>query len=188
MAIEFLGVIDRTGEGAKSPVPFGWDTRWTISDQTGFGWTAWGDWALADPDNEVFNVGGLAATDQLSTAILIQFGTHKRRAEGAAGEPGDIRGWFGDTFDVDASKGEGPIGSWLWTLSRMAITDDTIALAEFFARECLQTLVRQGVATRVDALAEPDRLRGLLAIHVAVHQTGRDYPFQMTVPLAPTWT
>lgn len=180
-SLQILGPIDRSSEAkVVGQVPASWDT--VFKTDTGIF-----DWALADPAIEPHNAGGLRAIDPYATAILIQLGTHKYRGEGIPGEAGDLRGWWGDRF-ADEAAGEGPIGSWLWTLKRSAINDDILKLAEYFVQECLQTLINQGAATNVSCIADADRGKGWLLLSVQVYIPGRELPFDLVLPPYPLWT
>lgn len=125
-----------------------------------------GDLALADP-GEVGNRGGLRARAQLETAVLICL-MSDARADADELRDGDVnRGWPGDSFDVDAGAGEAPIGSKLWLLMRRTVDDEAVPrLAEAYARDALQPLIRQGAAAAitVQATANPAGNRLDLAV------------------------
>lgn len=77
----------------------------------------------------------------------------------------DRRGWFGDALaEVEGDR----IGSRLWLLSREKLTTETIARAREYAREALQWMIDDKIATRVDVDAERqgiDRLDLVVTIH-----------------------
>lgn len=147
-----------------------WDTRWASDiDLPNF---ATGDWSVADPDAEEFNRGGFAATDPVTTAIILCLFTDRRRPDWL---PGDAtRGWHGDEFDIDGASGERAMGSLLWTLERAQMTYETARLAEHYATEALQTLVDQGVLARVEVSAELDAGKGRLALDVRCFDPAED--------------
>lgn len=60
-------------------------------------------------------------------------------------------GWWGDTHPpADGDL----IGSRLWLLSRVALTEDTVARARGYCLEALQWLIDDGVATSVEVTAQ----------------------------------
>lgn len=154
---------------AASPL---WDTRWN-GDPTAPTFAS-GDWSLADPAEEEFNRGGLAATDPLTTAIILCLFTDRRLPDWM--EVGDegYKGWHGDYFAIDAEAGERELGSLLWTLDRGDLNFHTARMAEAFAMEALQTLVDQGVLSKVEVTAEIDQLAGRLSLHVRCYDPARD--------------
>jgi phage gp46-like protein len=112
-----------------------------------------GDIAPAGPD-EPSNRGGLRAVAHLETAVLICLMTDAR-ADAEELRSGDVnRGWPGDTFDLDRSAGEAPIGSKLWLLMRRTVDDEIVPrLAEAYAIEALHPLISQGAAAQITARA-----------------------------------
>lgn len=180
MSPPYIEVIDRQTEASGPVVQPSWDTIWQVDYESGV--AGFGDWAPADALVELGNAGGLRAQDPLGTAVLLQLFHKKRRLDGLPETAGEVGGWHGDTYDIDEDAGEGPLGSWLWTLAREAITRDTLKLAEYFAAECLQTLVKQKVAEFVETSAEVDNGRGWLLLHIRVYRKKEDPPYQVVVP------
>lgn len=127
-----------------------------------------GDLALADP-GEVGNRGGLRARAQLETAVLICL-MSDARADPEELRDGDVnRGWPGDSFDVDRAAGEEPIGSKLWLLLRRTVDDEAVPqLAETYARDALQPLIRQGAAAAITVKATADPARNRLDLAVTL--------------------
>jgi len=126
-------------------------------------------------DNALFQAdlaldfGKLATDDSLRTAVIISLFSDAR-AESDDPLPdagGDRRGWWGDAF---AGGGRG-IGSRLWLLDREKITREVVGRARDYAREALQWLVDDGVASAVsvDAEAQPP---AVLAIGVTIDRPG----------------
>ena len=127
-----------------------------------------GDLAPAEL-GEVGNRGGLRARAQLETAVLICLMTDSRA------EPEELRtdhinrGWPGDSFDLDATAGEVPIGSKLWLLTRSTVDEvETPRLAEAYALEAVQTLIDQGAAAQATARARADAVRNRLELTVTL--------------------
>ena len=118
--------------------------------------------------------GGLRASQQLATAVLICLMTDVR-VEPEELRDGDVnKGWPGDGFDLRDS--ETALGSRLWLLRRRTVNDtDVPRLAEDYSRDALQTLVDQEVCARVEvtALAEPARNRLDLDIELFGRDGGR---------------
>lgn len=149
-----------------------WDTRWgTDPSSPTFGS---GDWRLADPAEEEFNRGGLAAADPLTTAIILCLFTDRRLADWMEIGDDGVRGWHGDHFAIDAEAGERELGSYLWTLERGALDFQTRKLAETYATEALQTLIDQGVVSKIEVTAEADTAAGRLLINVRCYDPARD--------------
>lgn len=126
------------------------------------------DFALADAD-EKSNRMGLRSKEGLHTAILIQIFTDKRALpdmpliDDLNDNP---RGWWGDSIGLDASRGETEIGSWLWTLQRSELTDQTAQRAADYVQDCLQPLIDQGAVARFEIATTINRSIGLLGIDI----------------------
>lgn len=194
----FIEIIDRTDEGAEPLVQSSWDTIWVVGVDLGIG--GCGDFDLADPELEPRNAGGLAAIDPLGSAIRIQLGCKRRKMEGMGEFPqagrisgtnefdqADMGGWHGDSYDIEEDHGEGPIGSWLWTLERRALTVETMRMAEYFAKEAMQTFIHQGVMSRVETSAEKDEVRGFLLINIRCYIEQQPNPYDIVVPAFPIY-
>lgn len=127
-------------------------------------------WAATSGDFALDGRVGLRAANPIQTAILLCLFTDARadaddlRQEHA----GDARGWVGDGFDIDASRGETPLGSKLWLFRRHELTDATARLVEAEARRALNTLIRQKLAARIDLTAEAQKAEGRIALSVTV--------------------
>lgn len=101
-----------------------------------------GDWVLAQ--------GGALGDDGLETSVLLSLFTDRRA------EPDDVipdgttnrRGNW-----ADAVTGQ-PMGSRLWLLSREKSVDAVLPRAEAYARESLDWMREDGVADRIDVVAQ----------------------------------
>ncbi len=142
-----------------------WDTTWNIQ-------TGGGEWRLADAQ-ERGNVGGLAATRHLETAVVNLLFTDARCPQNhplAKRAGGDLRGWWGDAVDIG---GEGALGSLLWLVTDYGIASDADARwAEAFATQALAPLIEARVAARVVATAQAAPARNRLDLAIALY--GRD--------------
>lgn len=163
-------------EAAARPALF-WSTFWSAEDGLG-------DWRVA-PANDPVNPGGLDASDQLASAVVISLFTDRRAPEGWRPDVTDRRGWWGDAI---APEGEVPeaIGSHLWLLRNEVATADVANLARIYAEEALAWMIRDQVAARVDVtsgLIENPRRGVWLAI--AIH--GRDGALRYSQRFARLW-
>lgn len=108
------------------------------------------DWAISGP--------ALAADDGLQTAVVLSLFTDRLAELTDLPEGAGRRGWWGDAYaDVDGDR----IGSRLWLLAREKLSQQTLTKAAGYAREALQWLVDDGVASAVNVQAElqpPERL------------------------------
>ncbi|MCG6204204.1 phage GP46 family protein [Rhodopseudomonas sp. HC1] len=139
----------RIDEGSDEQPILLWDSVWQP-------WSGFADWAMAGPD-EPQNRGGLRSKAALHTAIIISLFTDRRIEKdhplAYLVEDGDPRGWWGDGEDIHAELGEGEMGSLLWVLARAPLTEEIRRWVEALAIEALATLIRQGVAVRIEAQA-----------------------------------
>lgn len=118
--------------------------------------------------------GGLTAANPLRTAVILLLFTDARAEtyELRHEHRGDRRGWPGDGFDVDRSKGEAPLGSKLWLYRRHELTEGTAMAVATEAERALQPLIRQGAVVRIAARATADKPAG--RIRLTVNLYGRD--------------
>lgn len=102
-------------------------------------------------DIEIAN-GDLVADEGLETAVAISLFTDRRVTDEQLPQGiTEKRGWWGDMFaDNDGDQ----IGSRLWTLQREKKTQELLRLAEDYAREALQWLIEDGVASSIGATAQ----------------------------------
>lgn len=114
--------------------------------------------------------GALATDDGLKTAVLISlFSDARASADDALPQPGaDRRGWWGDTLSDAGDE----IGSKLWLLSREKTLSSTLERARTAARDALEWLIEDGIASAVEVVAERvlrnGRDTGTLALGVTI--------------------
>jgi phage gp46-like protein len=130
---------------------------------------------------------GLRAQNPIATAIVLCLLTDARASadELRHEHAGDARGWPGDGFDIDASRGETELGSRLWLYRRHELTDETGRLIEDEARRALQPLIRQALAAHIDVQATVQKAEGRITLAVAV--IGRDGRTTTSVRFDPLW-
>lgn len=111
-----------------------------------------GEWLVAGPS--------LAGDDGLETAVVLSLFTDRLAAEtDTTVQATARRGWWGDAYPEVAGD---RIGSRLWQLAREKQTSAVLARAELYAREALQWLVDDGVASAVVVAAEWVRGAGMM--------------------------
>jgi len=117
-----------------------------------------GTWVVAGPS--------LAMDAGLETAVVISLFTDRLAAEDDALPYGVTgrRGWWGDAY---AAQSGDLIGSRLWMLAREKQGVQALRRAEEYAREALQWLVTDGVASQVGAVATIVR-SGVLGLEVSI--------------------
>jgi phage gp46-like protein len=128
-----------TRAAAATPALF-WSTFWDGAGNLG-------DWRVA-PAHDAVNPGGLDASQQLASAVIISLFTDKRAPEGWRPDVTDRRGWWGDAV---APEGEEPeeIGSHLWLLQNEVATEQVAERARLYAIEALAWMLRDQVAADV---------------------------------------
>lgn len=99
-------------------------------------------------DIEVIS-GDLAVDSTLKTAVIISLFSD-RRADSTDEIPAgsSYRGWWADSLGTDK------FGSKLWLLARAKHTEETRSRAEDYAKQALQWLIDDEIATSVDVKAE----------------------------------
>lgn len=163
-------------QAATTPALF-WSTYWDEAEQLG-------DWRVA-PAADPYNPGGLDASAQLASAVIISLFTDKRAPEGWRPDIADRRGWWGDAV---APEGEEPeeIGSHLWTLRNEVATEAIAETARIYAEEALAWMLRDQVAASVtvtSGLIEDPRRCVWLDIRI----TGRDGVLAYSQRFARLW-
>lgn len=117
-----------------------WSTFWSTSE-------AVGDWRMA-PSGDAQTPGGLNASQQLASAVIISLFTDRLAPEGWRPEVEDRRGWWGDGVAPEGYEPE-PLGSWLWTLKNEVVTERVAGLARLYAEQALAWMLRDRVAASV---------------------------------------
>lgn len=130
---------------------------------------------------------GLLARNPIATAIVLCLMTDARAASDQIRQEhaGDTRGWVGDGFHIDTSRGETELGSRLWLFRRHELTDETARQVEDEARRCLQTLITQRVAVKIDVRATVQKAEGRITLEIAV--IGHDGRSVADVRFDPLW-
>lgn len=124
---------------------------------------------------------GLDTPEPLVRAVVISLFTW-RRANPDDDLPGDMKmGWWGDSYPTVSND---KIGSRLWLLSRSTVTADTVQKAKGYAEEALQWLLEDGVAARVEVVAERLGMSGL-ALGVTVYRAATGVP--VDIRLSDVW-
>lgn len=114
--------------------------------------------------------GDLAVDGGLETAVLVSLFTDREALPGDLPEGEDRRGWWGD--GLSASPGD-RIGSRLWLLRRETLSARTIQRAIQYAREALEWLIEDGVASAVEVTAEALPARsGALSLVTVIDRPG----------------
>ncbi|WP_455820595.1 phage GP46 family protein [Pseudomonas cerasi] len=96
--------------------------------------------------------------DPLTRAVLISTGTW-RRAE-PDDSPEEVNGWWGDSFPTVQND---RIGTRLYLLKRQKLTNKTPLKVREYLQQCLQWLVDDRLASRVDVTAERTGIDTLIA-------------------------
>jgi phage gp46-like protein len=89
----------------------------------------------------------------IETAVLISLFTN-RRAEDEDVIPDNSADKYGYWGDAVAEQAEDSLGSKLWLLSRHKNTSDVLPLVEEYAKESLEWMIEDGVADKVEVLAQ----------------------------------
>ncbi|MDD0972443.1 phage GP46 family protein [Pseudomonas fontis] len=87
----------------------------------------------------------------LNRAVLISLFSWRRAEPDDPVDDEQRYGWWGDSFPGVAND---RIGSRLWLLQRVRLTEQTRRDAEFYAREALQWLIDDGHCRAVEVLGE----------------------------------
>lgn len=112
------------------------------------------------------NGNDLLADEGLETAVILSLFTDRRLSDGQESPDGssDPRGWWGDIGDDDGVQ----IGSHLWLLWREKIVPQTIADAISYCKKALQWMIDDGIARKVDVIAER---AGLFRVNIGISIT-----------------
>jgi phage gp46-like protein len=120
-------------------------------------------------------VNGLDSTDisnqeSLTRAVIISLFTWRRANPDDIVE-GQKMGYWGDVAEPPAANDK--IGSRLWLLAREKIVNSTFNRAREYAKEALQWLIDDAVASRVDVVAERYGVDGLALICTIYRTDGK---------------
>ncbi len=133
-------------------VPF--DLRLTApAPASTYPWSDYGT-GLPVPQVDVLETFALQLEDTLQTAVILSLFTDARagRDDVLPLNQTNRRGWVGDEFmGVD---GVDAWGSLLWLVYIGKATADALETAQFYAHEALAWMVRDGIASRVEATAQ----------------------------------
>lgn len=89
--------------------------------------------------------------DMLTRAVLISLFTWRRAMTDDPIDDEELFGWWGDSYPTIADD---RIGSRLWLLRRVKLTDATQRDAEFYANEALQWLLDDGHVIAIEIASE----------------------------------
>ena len=119
----------------------------------------------------------LRGDDGLRSSVAVSLFTDRRvaRDELPPNET-DARGWWGDGLEDDPRS----TGSRLWLLKREKRTSEVLSLAETYAREALEWMLTDGVATEVSvAAAYGEGGRMVIAVTIGVPDNStREFQFE----------
>ena len=121
--------------------------------------------------------GALRTGEDLRTAIIVSLFTDAAAPEGARlPDPADDdrRGWWGDALAIEPGD---VTGSTLWLLARAKQVPATLRHADDAASAALAWLVADGVADRVDVVANFPSV-GWLALDIEVTRAGHVQRFE----------
>ncbi|WP_194790119.1 phage GP46 family protein [Pseudomonas sp. UFMG81] len=106
---------------------------------------------------------------RLERAVLISLFSWRRAAPDDPLDDEQRHGWWGDSFpDVADDR----IGSRLWLLQRVKLTEQTRRDAEFYAREALQWLIDDGHCRALEVRGERRGLQRLALLTTLVLADG----------------
>lgn len=110
--------------------------------------------------------GSISIDDGLRTAVIVSLFTDARaRPDDVLPTPGgDRRGWWGDAYAELLPQDA--IGSRLWLLSREKITPSVINRARDYAREALDWMIRDGIASAIDVQVEAQGSRRAIGVTI----------------------
>ncbi|CAG0967042.1 hypothetical protein MTYP_01050 [Methylophilaceae bacterium] len=124
------------------------------------------------PADMTITVNGVESTsleqaDALTRAVIISLFTW-RRANAEDVVEGSRMGYWGDLLAPAESNDR--IGSRLWLLAREKVLPSTFIRAREYAREALQWLLDDGIASKVEVAAERWGMDGL-ALNCVIYKT-----------------
>ena len=106
-----------------------------------------------------FNADGdFETTEGLDTAILLSLLEERRANESEVSTPQKRRGWIGnDLGDIAVYE----LGSKLWLLNQERLTTDTLNRAVDYARQSLQWMLDDNIATSINVTGEIEYPEGI---------------------------
>ncbi len=106
-----------------------------------------------------FNADGdFETTEGLDTGILLSLLEEQRANESEVSTPQNRRGWLGnDLGDIAVYE----LGSKLWLLQQERLTTDTLNRAVDYARQSLQWMLDDGIATKITLTGEIEYPEGI---------------------------
>lgn len=116
----------------------------------------------------------------LNRAVLISLFSWRRAAPDDRLDDAQRYGWWGDSFPGVADD---RIGSRLWLLQRVRLTEQTRRDAEFYAREALQWLIEDGHCRAVEVRGERSGINRLALLTTLVLNDGR----RLDINLEDSW-
>lgn len=144
-----------------------------------------GDMAVA-PLAEPGNPQGLQARNPLLTAIVLALESDARGERDPLDPYAyDVRGWPGDGFDVDRSRGEAQLGATTWVAWRYAVDDDNAQRVIDSTLVALKPLQDQGAIGAVDVTADADPANN--RIRRVIHIRRPDGTVLYSGPFAGLW-
>jgi phage gp46-like protein len=121
----------------------------------------------------------LRREDSLATAVMLSLLCDRACEANQVPADADRRGWWADAFaDEGAGRGDS-FGSRLWLIEREKLLPETLQRARRYAREALQWLIEDGLATGLEVNAFVPRA-GWLVLDVVLHlkEGSRRYRFE----------
>ncbi len=97
----------------------------------------------------------LYAGNELVRSVIISLFSWARSRDDDEIEGGRRNGFWGDTYEDDATS---VTGSRLWLLSRQKITDETSQKCKDYAEQALAWLVKESVADKIEVKVERNGL------------------------------
>jgi len=88
-----------------------------------------------------------ASVDGFETAVPTSFFSNARAIESRVPAARKRRGWVGNILTILTGR---ELGGTLWTLDQARITEDTLNFAETYARESLQWMLDDRIATNIN--------------------------------------
>lgn len=124
--------------------------------------------------------GDFQKDEGLETAVAISLFSDRRVTDEELPHLAESkRGWWGDMFsDIDKDL----IGSKIWTLARSKRTVEVLRRTEDYAKQALQWMIEDGIASNVTAAAsfEGDVSQGKWKLEVGITRpTGREFKYNI---------